>query len=885
MRQHLFRSVLLAWPPGLRDRHGRALVQTLDTAWRHERRWWARAALVADGVHTGIRERRASRRRARLPARKGAHPMMKGLANETRVAVRMLLKRPGFTAAVAATLALGIGATTAIFSVIYGVLLRPLAFDDPDRLVVVWESNPGRGYALMAVAPPNLEDWRAGGPAFEDIGAYSTGDGTLTTPDGSVRVNVTRMTPALLDVLQVRPRIGRPFVEADAAAGAPRVVLLSDTAWRTHFGGDLDVVGRTVTLYGAPAEIVGVMPASFQFPLPVAFEGTPVDAPSEVFALYRENEHGGRTAHYLRAIGRLRPGVTVDTAEAQLRAIAARLEDAYPDSNAGWTVRVVPLAEQVVGQTRPALLALFAAVALVLLLACTNAAHLLLARALDRGREVAVRIALGASRLQLARQFFIEGLLLAVLGAAGGLVIAGWSIRLLLSLAPATIPRLGDVRLDGWTLTAAVAAGVLAAVLSSLAPILHAWRARSSLALRDRSADGASGARSMQRVVVVLEAAAAVVLVVLASLIGQSFLKLRGIDPGFRPENVLMFHVNPSGPGYAEPGERTAFVETMLERLRALPGVVSVGTIDAAPFTDDRQGSSFQIEGAAPFPEGAQPAVNYTFVSPGYFETMGIDLIAGRTFTADDRVDSEPVTIISETFARQFFPDGDAVGRRVFLGFNTQTPRRIVGVVRDERHERIDEPARAATYTPVLQFWRGRFAVSVRTTQDPATLVGPVRSVMKDIDRNLAVFDVRPMTEIVAASFGTSRFATQLISAFAGLALVLAIAGVFGVASHGVSSRTVEIGVRVALGAAPRDVRRAVVRPTLLLVGVGVAAGLALTAIVAGGVEQMLHDTSPLSPTAYATATLVVLFAALGATWIPAQRAARIDPLRALRQD
>lgn len=811
--------------------------------------------------------------------------MMKGLVNETRVAVRMLLKRPAFTVAVAATLALGIGATTAIFSVIYGVLLRPLAFDDPDRLVVVWESNPERGYELMAVAPPNLEDWRAGGSTFEDIGAYSVGDGTLTTAEGSVRLNVTRMTPALLDVLRVRPRLGRGFIPADAEAGATRAILLSDTTWRTRFSADPNVVGLTVTLYGTPAEIVGVMPASFQFPLPVAFEGTPVDAPSEVFAAYRANELGGRTAHYLNAIGRLRPGVAVETAEGQLRAIAAHLEETYPDSNTGWTVRVVPLAEQVVGQTRPALLALFAAVALVLLLACTNAAHLLLARALDRGREVAVRIALGAGRLQLARQFFIEGLLLAVLGAAGGLVIAGWSIRLLLSLAPATIPRLDDVRLDGWTLAAAVAASVLAAVLSSLAPILHAWRARSSMALRDRSAVGASGARSMQRVVVVLEAAAAVVLVVLASLIGQSFLKLRGIDPGFRPENVLMFHVNPSGPAYAESDARIAFVETMLARLRALPGVVDAGTIDAAPFNDDRDGSSFQIEGASPFPDGAQPAINYTFVSPGYFETLGIDLIDGRTFTPADRVDSEPVTIISEAFARQFFPDGDAVGRRVFLGFNTQTPRRIVGIVRDERHERIAEPARAGAYTPVLQFWRNRFAVFVRTTQDPATLVNPVRDVIDGIDRSLAVFDIRPMTEVVAASFGTSRFATQLISTFAGLALVLAIAGVFGVASHGVSSRTAEIGVRVALGAAPRDVRRAVVRPTLLLVGIGVAAGLAVTAVVAGGIEQMLHDTSPLSPTAYATATLVVLSAALVATWLPAQRAARIDPLRALRQE
>ncbi|HUF47238.1 MAG TPA: ABC transporter permease [Vicinamibacterales bacterium] len=804
--------------------------------------------------------------------------------NDVRIALRTLARRPLFVLSVAGTLALGIGATSAIFSVLYGILLRPLPFDEPDRLAVVWESNPTRGHALMAAAPPNVADWTAQGTTVDDIGFYADGEYPLATDTGSELVRVSRMTTNLLTVLRVRPAIGRLFRDADGQPGATRALLLTDAAWRRLFDGDPTVVGRSVTLGGAPAEVVGVMPPDVVFPLPIAFDGTARTAPVDGYVAFRANEVGPRSARYVRAIGRLAPGATVETAERELRAIAARLEIAYPDSNAGWTVRVVPFAEQVVGETRPALVALFAAVTFVLLLACANAAHLLLARAVDRGREVAVRVALGAGRLHLARQLLTEGLALGVIGAAGGVLLAGWTIRVLLGIAPATIPRLHDVQLDGWTLGAALGAGIVASALASLAPITHVWRADPTLALRDRSAAGASGVRTVQRLVLGVESTVAVVLVVMASLIGGSFLKLSGIDPGFRPDNVLMFHANAAGLGLATPEARMQFVDALLERLEAVPGVTAAGTIDAAPLSDDRQGTSFEIDGAPPFAVGSEPAINFSFVSPGYFDAMGISLIAGRTFTPADRFDSEPVTIVNDAFARQFFPDGDAVGRRVAVGFSSDVFRRIVGVVADERHERIGEAPRGGTYTPVRQFWWSRFAVVVRTAGDLEGVVSGVREAVRAVDPRLPIYDIRPLAEVVRASYGTSRFATDLTTSLAGLALLLAIAGVFGVASHGVAARTVEIGVRVALGASPRDVRRAVVRPTMLVVALGVGIGLALAAAGASLVAHLLHETSPHDPLAYAVAAVVVIAAGLVATWWPARRAGRIDPLAALRQ-
>jgi len=811
--------------------------------------------------------------------------MLQLLTSEVRVAIRTLAKRPAFSAIVAATLALGIGATSAIFSVLYGIALRPLPFEAPDRLVVVWESNPTRGYEFMAVAPPNLADWREAATSFEDIAAYHDVELTLTTEAGTELLRASRMTPALPDLLGVRPLFGRSFVERDGDPGAPGAVLLTEPTWRRLFGADPAIVGRVVTADGRPAQIVGVTPASFEFPLPIAFMGPAVTRYSEAFIAGRRDELGARGARYLRAIGRLRPGVGHDAAERELAAVAARLEREYADSNAGWTVRVVPFGEEVSGDTRPALLVLFGAVAIVLLLACTNAAHLMLARSLDRAREVAVRIAMGASRLRLARQFLTEGLLLAALGAAGGVLLASWSLRLLLRIAPASIPRLSDVRIDGWTLAAALAAGVFAALLSSLAPIAHAWRTQTLVALRERAATGSSGTRAFQRLIIAAEAAMAVVLVALASLVGQSFLTLRGIDPGFRPDNLLMFHVNATGSRYDDSAGRSAFLETLLERLRALPGVDEAGTIDAAPFFDDRQGTSFEIEGEAPFPPEARPAINFSFVSPGYFATLGIAVVEGRAFTVADREGAEPVTIVNVTFARQFFPGASPVGRQVRLGFQGSVARRIVGVVGDERHESIGEAPRAGAYTPALQLPTPRTSVFLRTTPDPSSLTAPVRAAIREIDSGLAVFDIQPMSEVVASAYGSTRFAAELTGGFALLALLLAVAGVFGVASHGAAARTLEIGVRMALGATARDVRRAVVGPTLWLVAAGVAAGLAVAAVAARGLGPILYATSPVSPLTYGSAAVLVVAAAAVATWLPARRAARIDPLAALRQE
>jgi predicted permease len=890
MRDWLFRTVQVAWPRAFRDRHGHSLYQTMRADWQAEAarplmgRLWHRGAMLLDVLRAGVDDRRdVSAARPAIATR--VTIMFRNLTSEIRLAVRGLVKRPGFTAAVVLTLSLGVGATTGISSVVYGVLFRDLPFNEAEQLVVVWESNPSSDLPYMKVAPPNLEDWRAGATALDDIGAYATSQANMMTPAGGELLRVARSTTNLLDVLQVVPVAGRSFIADDGRAGAAPVALLTEASWRRFFGQDPAVLGQTFDVDGQAVEVVGILPSSFEFPLPIVRDPEERSDPVDAFIALRADDLGGRTSHYLYAIGRLRAGVPLAAARDQLTAIADGLERQYPESNTGWTVRVEAFDEAVTGQVRPALLALLGAVALVLLLACTNAAHLLLARALDRRRDVAVRTALGASRLRLARQFLIEGLLLAAMGAAGGLVLAAWSVRVLLGVAPASIPRLGEVGLDGVTLTVAVCASIGAALAASLAPITHAWRARTGLALRDRSASSTPGVRMAHRFVVVGEAAMAIVLVVMASLLGRSFLELRGIDPGFQPDNVLVFHANLSGPAYDTADARTAFLEDALAQLGALPGVVGAGTVDVAPLAGDRQGTQFTIEGAPPFPLNAQPVMNFSWVSPGYFEVMGSDLLEGRTFTAADREGSEPVTIINESFANEYFPDGDAVGRQLRLGFNTQTPRTIVGIVADERHESLQGDLFPATYTPVYQFSFSRLAFVIKSESDPTALVEPVRDLMRGLDRQLALYDIKPMTEVVAAKYGTSRFAAGLLSSFAALALVLAIAGVFGVASHGVSARRVEIGVRVALGAAPRDVRRAVVRPTLTLVAIGVGVGLAVTVLLAGVLDQLLVGISPVDPAAYVTAIVVVLAAGLVATWLPARRASRIDPLLALRSD
>ncbi|MEZ5317433.1 MAG: ABC transporter permease [Vicinamibacterales bacterium] len=799
---------------------------------------------------------------------------------DLRLALRGLLARPGFAAGAILTLAIGIGANAAMFSVVYGVLFRPLPFPDPGRLVVAWETNASRGFDRMNASPPSVEDWRAATAQFEDIGAYTTGSDVLPGADGGALVRLGRLTAPLLDTLGVRPLFGRVFTDADGAAGATPVIVLTESLWRTRFGADPGIVGRSIAFEGGRYDVVGVTPAGFSFPPPVAFEAIKTPRPVDAFVVLRRDQQAGRGAHYLTAIGRLKPGVSVAAAQEALQGIARQSAADHPETNTGWSVTLVPLAENIVGGSRTALLVLFGAVALVLLLACANTAHLLLARALDRRREIAVRVALGASTRRLARQLLTEGLVLAALGAGAGLLLASWIVRVLVATAPDRLPRVADIRLDGATLAATAVAAIVAAVLASLAPMAQALRRSAVGHLRDRT--GSHGAGRTRGLLIVGEAAMAVMLVAVSVLMTQSLLRLSGIDPGFRPDDLLTFHVRRTAPPGEAAGGRTAFLENALARLRAIPGVEQVATIDAAPLTDDRQGTSFSLDGAPPFPAGQEPAINFSFVSPGYFETLGIRLVEGRTFTPADRAGSAPVVIVNETFARQYLAGGDPIGRRIAVGYEDDLYRTVVGVVGDERHESLDGALRGGVYTPVYQYPWPSYAFFVRGGPDPAALVPVVRQTLAAIDPGLAVYDARPMASVMAESLGTARFSARLMAAFAGTALLLALVGVYGIASHSVAARRSELGVRIALGARPGAIRRVVVLPALRLAVAGAGLGLAGTAVASRVLASLLHDVSPLAPTAYLTAAAAVIGATLLATWLPARRAARTDPVRAM---
>jgi putative ABC transport system permease protein len=666
---------------------------------------------------------------------------MDRLLQDVRYALGTFLRQPALTLTALAALALGIGANTAVFSVVYGVLLKPLPFADPKRLVVVWETNQMRGQPLMSVAPPNLDDWRRQARSFADMGAFAPASFTLAG-DGEAdaeQLVAGRVTGNLFDLLGAIPARGRGFTRADERAASAPVVLLSDALWRRRFGSDPAIVGRTLQLAGRSVEVIGVMPPGFHFPPPVAFEAVKLPEPAALWTPLREQEFSNqRGAHFLTVIARLAPGISVANAREEMSVVAARLEHQYPESNIGWGATVTPLAEEITGDTRPALVVLLAAVGLVLLLACANVAHLLLARSLDRRREIAVRSALGAGRLRLARQLFTESLVLALAGGAAGVLLAAWGVRIITRAGPASVPRLGEVSMDWRALGAALACAVLAAILAGSAPILNAARLRTLDGLRERSSTGGSGTRRLQSGLIVAEAAIAVVVVVVAALLGESFLRLRGVDPGFTPDRVLSFRVSLPGARYSA-DKRAAFFEQALTGLRALPGVEAAGSIDSLPLGDDRQGTSFSIEGAPAFPSGGAPRMHISIAGPGYFEALRFRVLEGRTFEMRDRRDGEPVVVVNETLAKRYFPGGSAVGRVIRVAMNYGTSRRIIGVVNDEHHDALATPTVAGAYLPVLQFTWPEQAFVVRAASRPEDLAEPVRRTIRDLDPALGI--------------------------------------------------------------------------------------------------------------------------------------------------
>jgi len=765
-------------------------------------------------------------------------------------------------------------------------VLRPLPLKDPERLAVVWETNPRLPVPVMVVSPPNLADWRARTRSFSALGAFQLRSFTVAGTGEPEQVEGARVSPELLSLVGIQPSAGRLFSREEADDGAPDVVLISTSLADRRLNGASHAIGQTLLVDDRPHTVVGVMPSRFAFPPAITLRGIGPSVRRDVWVPLR-NLSSQRGAHNLTVVGRLRDGATFEGAERDMQAIAADLAREYPDTNHEWSVKVVPLRDQIVGDVRPALMAFAGAVAFVLLLACANVANLLLVRGVTRRKEIAIRTALGASRGDLIRQLLAEAAVLGLAGAAAGLLIAVWAVRAVTVMAPANMPRLDEVGMNERALACALLAGLLSALLFGLAPLMQTAHARIADGLHERgNGAGTPGARRLQNALVVAEVALALVLLVGSGLLAESFVRLRSIDAGFRTENVLTAKVMLPVRRYASREQQVKFAADAIARLSTLPGVRGAAVTNAAPLADTREGTSFDIDGAPPWPSGQEPHVNWNAVSPGYFETLGVRLVRGRTFDERDRLDARPVIIINDTLAARYFADRDPIGYRIRAGFNTGTPREIVGVVATERHAALTAEPHNGVYVPMYQFPRtGQLTFILRTASDPTAIAGMVRRAIHDIDASLAVYRAESMSDVLGESVATPRFSTALLTTFAAVALILAAVGLYGVISHAVSQRTREIGIRMALGASRGAVLQMVVARGLWLALLGIGAGLIMAGMIVRLFAALLFGVGAMNVPTYAVSGSLLLITGAAASYVPARRAMRVDPVIALRSE
>ena len=806
------------------------------------------------------------------------------MLQDLRYGLRLMARRPGFAAVAVATLALGIGTTTAIFAVTDRVLLRPVPYADPETLAVIWETPPNHPLPIMYASPPNLHEWQQRSRSFASMGGFQWRDVTLGGVEPE-RVRSARVTAGLLPALGVQPRLGRLFRSEEDRANARPVAIISDTMWRRRFQQDAGILGRSIPVDGIPTEIIGVMPPGFVCPPAVVLRGAAPTEPAELWLPHAVNlEAGQRGAHYLAVIGRLQPGVTLDAANREMDDIQAQIEREFPDYQ-GWRANVVPLVEQVTATSRRAVGLLVAAVVFVLLLACANVANLLLALGVGRRREYAIRGALGAGRFRLAAQVIAESMVLALAGGAAGLLLALGLVRIIVALGPATMPGLRDVTVDARTALFTMAVSMTAALLAGALPALSVIRARLSGWLADRSG-GASSWRA-QQALTVGQIGLAVALLVTAALLVESFRQLRKVDPGFQPARVTTAKITMPASSYPDAASRIRAIDTLLSNVRALGGVEAAGIIDAVPLADNRQGTNFErLDGPPPDPTES-PSANVAWITEGYFEAMGIPLVAGRTLTERDRTQDRPVLVINRRLARQTFGDDSPIGRRVRIGNATQLQFEIVGVAGDERHFGIDTEATPSFFVPYRQIAMTRdVALIVRTSAlGSDQTAGALREIVRRLDADMPLFQVRTLEQVVDRSVAAPRSMAWLLSTFAASALLLAAIGVFSVMSHAVSQRTREIGVRMAIGASPYRVLGGILGEGLLQVALGVVAGAGLSVVTARLLAGLLFGVSAATVVPYVIVLALLAGVSLVACLVPARRAMRIDPAVALRAD
>jgi predicted permease len=811
--------------------------------------------------------------------------MIADIWQDLRFGARMLLKNPGFTLIAVVTLALGIGANTAIFSVVNAVLLKPLPYPESERLMMVYGEFPALKTNQMRLSLPEYVDFQQQTQSFAASGAFDSGSANLAPHEGGEpeRAERATVTPEMFAVLQVAPLLGRVFTPEEAQAGRDDVVMLGYGLWQRRYAGKADAVGQKLTIDGRSHTIIGVMPPGFAFPPGVEI-WQPGWFPKEHYDQQRRGARG------LSVLARLKAGVRPIEAQAELDRLGALLTAQYPQNYGAqrrFRIIVAPMLEDYVGELKPALLLLAGAVGFVLLIACANVANLLLARAAARRQEMAVRLALGAGRGRLARQLLTESVLLALAGGAAGLLLAAWGAELLLRFAPDNLPRLGEAGLDGRALAFTALASLATGVIFGLAPALQASRPGLNEALREGGRTGA-GAPRLRNAFVVAEIALALVLLAGAGLTLKSFWRLQAVEPGFNPDCVLTMRLLLPFTTHPQTGDRAAFFRQVLERLRALPGVAAAGAVSRIPMAPGNNSGTMTGEGSAAGRNEPQGETEMRWASPGYFQTMGIALLRGRDFNDTDVEGALPVAIVDESFARRFYPNEDPIGKRIKRGGSRSTSpwKTIVGVVRPVRNQRLDIASLPQAYFPVFQEADAMHNLSfaVRASGgEPLGLAQSVRAAVLEVDRNQPIYDVKPLQQIVADSIALRRLALLLLSVFAVAALALAAAGIYGVMAYTVTQRTHEIGIRMALGARGSDVVRLVVRQGAQLALSGVALGLVAALALTRLIEALLFGVSPTDPLTFAGIALLLLAVAIAACWIPARRATKVDPIVALR--
>ena len=804
------------------------------------------------------------------------------LQQDLRYGLRTLIKNPAFTIVAVIALALGIGANSAIFSVVNTVLVRPLPYKDPDRLVMVWEDASKQGFPHNTPAPANFIDWRNQNQVFEGMAALHRQSYNLTGSDEPERIDGRRVSANLFELLGVQPLKGRWFLQEEDQPGANRVVILSHRLWQRRFASDENIVGKTLTLNGQNFTAVGVMPRQFEFPTREDQLWVPIGLTPE--------EAGVRTGHYLEVLARTKPGVSREQAQAEMNTIAARLEQQYPDSNSGIGTTVISLHEEVVGNIKPALLILLGAVGFVLLVACANVANLLLARAAVRQKEIALRVALGASRWRLIRQFLTESILLSAIGGLVGLLLSFVALMVLRSFIPQEISQATEIAIDAKVLGFTGLVSILTGVIFGLAPITQASNLNLNETLKEGGRDSHAGSRGnrIRSLLVVTEVAVSLILLIAAGLLINSFIRLRNVDPGFRTDNVLTMGIVLPQLKYPDQARRSAFYTDVVRRVEALPGVKSAAVTNWIPLVFQGDSIGITIEGQQNVPVSERPNAVTRVISPQYFSAMGIHLLKGRLFDERDKENSPAVSIISEAMARRFWPGQDPIGKRFTPGDGDSPDDwiQVIGVVNDVRQFQLHAEPRPQMYLTHEQvgFFAPRYLV-VKTAVDPLSMASSVRDAVWAVDRDQPVSKISTMEEILADSIVRQRFSMLLLGIFAALALILAAVGIYGVMSYSVAQRTHEIGIRLALGAQTSTVLKLALGYGLKLVIVGTLIGLVVAFGLTRLMSTLLFGVSPTDPITFAGISLILISVALLASYIPARRATKVDPIVALRYE